>query len=329
MQSIKRLQQKQAMFGAMLTFVFGATWSAILMAILPIKAACESLRDRKNAIDKKLTAYEKLLKAFAEVKEKARLDLAAFSFGIMSTVRSWAVKTGKDDLALQMKATYSQLKNMTFDKLLKKTQLAIDLVTPLLSNLAEYKITQQSIDDWNKKCKALSDLMDTGSVAYKERTQLGDSIESDMSKAMTFFNTEFAPLFAPFMISQPDLFGSFMKIKRIGTPNTHHTRLNATCVSEWGMPYFGLTIQVDAYTDPESKKTYDAVTAFSDLNGYGEVSGFFPAIRSVTISGPGVVTTTFPNIKFSKGKALDRQFILEQASFSLPAPVQDKLKAKS
>ena len=329
MKNLKAVKQKQSMFEAMLAFVFGPLWSVIIMAILPIQQACNSLRDRKTALAAKLALYEELLQSIAQSKDQARLTLAAQSFAIMSSVRSYAVKNGLSSLAEQLVTSYAKLSKMTFETLLAKTQLAIDLIEPLIPSLVAYQVTADSIETWRANHQALTDLMGESTAAYKQRTQLGESIENDMNNNMEFFNNQFSPLFATFMISQPDLFGAFMRIKRIGNPNIHHTRLIAQCVSELNVPYFGLTVQVNAYTDPKTHKTYEAVIGFSNVNGIAEVSGFFPANRTVTISGPGVVATTFPPIKFGKAKTVDHQFVLQPSSFELPAPVQSKQKVNS
>jgi len=140
---------------------------------------------------------------------------------------------------------------------------------------------------------------------------------------MDFLDNQLTPLVANFQ-STPEFFIGFYNNKRIGQPNTHHTRLIAHVVNEVGTPYYALTVTVDQYTDPKTGKTYVADSAITDPDGNCEVSGFFPGFRTITISGDGITTTTFPAIEFLSGKAENREFIVAPSFNNIPAPAESK-----
>ena len=159
--------------------------------------------------------------------------------------------------------------------------------------------------------------------AIQERKTLGAVILNDVKDAMDFLNNQITPLVANFQ-STPEFFIGFHNNKRIGLPDTRHTRLLATCKDELGKSYANLIVTVDAFTDIKTGKSYPAASAFTDPNGVAEVIEFFAGYRTVSISGQGIESQTFPAIQFENGKAVSHTFTIKPKFTNIPAPQESK-----
>ena len=327
MKNLKYSKQQRNMFRNILQLVFNPLYAAVLLSLVPFKTACDLFLVMLDNIDAKFADYARLLKAIATAKRQARTDLANTGFPIMAAARAYCIKNGFTTDAEQLNNTLVALRNMPFDNLLDKTKLCIDICTPLITALAPYNVDNDSIEVWTAKYNTLKDLMGSTSNAAKQRHNLGVEIETDIAAAMVFFNTQLVPLNDTLYATFPQFYTDFQSIKRIGSPNIRHTRLYAHCTTDIGVCP-GITVTVNAYTDADSGKTYEAVSAITDFNGDAEVAGFFAALRTVTISGPGVIAATFPAIRFLNGKGVDHQFTL-QPSFDIPAPAPQNKKVNS
>jgi hypothetical protein len=97
-------------------------------------------------------------------------------------------------------------------------------------------------------------------------------------------------------------------------------------MNEAGTPYFDVAVTVDTLI--KNKKTYHAVSGTTDLNGNVTVREFEPGYRTVTVSGPTIISKTFGPYKFEHGKAIKETFVVAP-SFNIPAPQQSKQKASA
>lgn len=173
----------------------------------------------------------------------------------------------------------------------------------------------------------MQDILTGPKSAITQRKTLGSLIAKDMKETMNFLDNEMTPLVSNFQ-NTPEFFIGYQNNNRIGMPNVHHTRLAAVVVNEIGTPYFGALVTVDQYTDPNTKKTYNAAAAITNENGVCDVSEFFPGMRTVTISGTGIKTTSFAAMNFEKGKTIPFTFTVQPAFTNMPAPQQQPFSNK-
>jgi hypothetical protein len=272
-----------------------------------------------NTINTKLGEYRKVINGITTDKRNARAALAQSSFTTMSSVRSYALQNDMQDLAAQMDVNLSELQTMAYQMLIFKIESAQPVVQPLVPQLADFNITPASFLAWQTDLQTMKDLLTSTSSAIKHRKALGETIQSDMQDAMSFLENQTEPLIANFISTQPDYYREWFTMRRIDITGIHHTRLFATVQNEIGNPVFGATVTVDLYTDPDTGKTYQPVSAVTTPEGTCLVSAFFPGMRTVTISGNGIVTKTFPAIEFKKAQQVDMIFEV-QPQFNIPAP---------
>src|SRR6185295_18847318 len=163
--------------------------------------------------------------------------------------------------------------------------------------------------------------------AIEQRKSIGSQLLVDTKAAMDFFNDQFLPLATNFRTNNAFWF-DLVITKRIGKTDNRHSVLLAHCQSELGNPFYGLIVTVDTFTDPVTGKTYKSASATTDPNGDAEVIEFFAGIRTVTISGEGIETKTFPAIQFEKGKAISKTFTVRPSFTNIPAPQENKEKVQ-
>ncbi len=328
MKNLKRLLQQLLMIKRIIAFVFDPLNVAITNSVPAFKDACDDLKLLADAIDLKIADYRRVIKGITTAKRNARTALADTSFTAMSSVRSYALKNNLQELAAQMLVNLAELRTMPFQVLTQKISGAITIVQPLVPQLADFNITPASFLAWQQSLQNMNDLINGPKSAIAHRKSVGSIITTDMHSTMEFFNGQVDTLTGNFL-NQPEFYIGFQNNKRIGSPNIHHTRLIAHVVDELGTPFYGLTVQVDSVTDPDTGKTYKAVSAVTNANGDCEVSEFFNGMRTVTISGTGVQTVTFPAMKFENGKAVVKTFTCQPSFSNIPAPVNTNTNVPS
>ncbi len=329
MKNLKRLLQQLAMINRILIFLFLPKWSNLINSIPGMTAACTRLQEMADSINLKIDEYRQAIKGITKQKRDARIKLAASSFAIMSSVRSWAIKNSNFELAAAMTVTLAELKTMRYDKLIQRVGGAITTITPLVPQLSDFNVNPANFLLWKADHTAMKNLLSGPQSAIQQRKTLGSIISNDVTEALDFVDNQLNPLMSNFL-STPEFYNGFQNLKRIGTGNVFHTRLVARVVNEVGAPYYAITVTVDQFTDPETKKTYEADSAITDSNGNCEVSEFFPGFRTVTVSGPGIQTTTFPATEFRSGKAEIREYVVAPSFNNLPSPSpEQKQKANS
>ncbi|HKR06795.1 MAG TPA: hypothetical protein VJY62_19320 [Bacteroidia bacterium] len=323
MTNFKHFLLRLLMLNRILGLVFSDQWTALIESVPGMKAACDKLKLLVQALEQKLAKYRDIITGVATEKRLARKSLAEISFQIMAAARSWAVKNSNFQLAETLDYSLPELLKLGFQTILDVTANAQNKIEPHLADLVPFGISQAQFDLWKSKHSDLNAYMKNGpKSAINQRRALGEEMLNDMKTTMDFFDNQLTPLTANF-INTPAFYLSFRNDSIVGEGNTHHTRLIAHCQSELGNPFYGLTVTVDQFTDPETGKTYAADSAITDPNGDAEVIEFFAGNRTVTISGPNIETTTFPAIQFERGKAISKTFIVRPAFTNIPAPAQN------
>src|SRR6185436_3527608 len=317
MKNLKQLLQQVFMFVKIIALVFDSRWQSLIASVPAMQTACDAFKSMVNGISEKISRYHAITRGIAEQKHAARTALNQISYSVMSSARSWAIRNADFETAAKLDITFAEARHMPYKNFMPLIENSISIVQPLVPQLAEFNVTPAIFADWTAKFTAMQDVLTGPQSAIKARKALGIQITADVKMAMEFLDGQITPLVANFQ-GTPEFFNAFFLNKRIGSSNVHHTRLHAHCQTELGAPVFGITVTVNAFTDPQTGKTYAADSAITDVNGNCEVSEFFPGYRTVTLSGPGIETTTFPAMQFEKGKAILQSFTVRPSFTNIP-----------
>jgi hypothetical protein len=148
-----------------------------------------------------------------------------------------------------------------------------------------------------------------------------------MNDAMTLTHQQIDAIVAGLINSQPAYYIGYSQSRKITGPEERHTALKATVVNELNQPMWGITVTIDEYTHTDEQtgttKIYKSTSAMTDINGEASPKQFFAALRTVTVSGPGIVSKTFGPFPFVHGKAITQTFTVQPSFDNLPAPSPD------
>ena len=326
--NLKRLLLQLAMIKRLVAFLFSAEWASLKDSIPALKSACDDLKAFVTSIDAKLAQYRQVLEGIAQQKRDAREKLAASTYAIMSSTRSWAIKNNQLQVAKDMDVSIAELSRMAFAKLFQRASGAVTVVELHVADLADFNVTPASILAWKADIANMNTLLQGPQSAIQARKTLGKVIKDEMKTIITFVDDRLSPLMSNFL-SNTEYYLGYYNNKRIGNVTEHHTRLIASVFNDVKEPQYAITVTVDEFTDPETGKHYQSQSGITNVQGTCEVSGFFPGNRTVTISGANIETKTFPAISFKLGRAITKEFIVKPSFDNIPAaaPAKEKIKA--
>ncbi len=322
--NLKHFLLQIAMLGRVVTMLFGK-WVAVKDSLPGFRAVCDKLKLLVDAINQKYDDYRKIIKTVAQQKKQAREALSEAGFVLMSSCRTYAQQNNMDALASKMDVNLSGLLGMKYRDLIALMNNASQEIFPLIPQ-ADFNITQGAYDDLQSKIADAQSLENGPKSAIEQRKSIGSQLLVDTKAAMDFFNNQFLPLATNFRTNNAFWY-DLVITKRIGKTDNRHSALFAHCQTEVGESVYGITVTVNEFTDPATGKTYRAASATSDPNGDAEVIEFFAGNRTVTLSGPGIETTTYPAIPFERGKAVIKTFTVKPA-FNIPAPEETRQKVQ-
>jgi hypothetical protein len=311
------------MLQRIIIFVFSTTNSAITTGIVALLAACNSLKGKVLSIDDLLEQYAQVLKGIAKAKKDARLALAEITYTILKGAKAWALANGETELAAQWTTSLSALKRMKYSTLSQKVGNWITTVSPVITSLGDYNVTPAMITDWQSKNTDFNTLLNAPQQAIKDHKTLGKTINAAIDDAMELTIAQIDAIVATLMQQQPDYYNGYRTTREIIDPEHRHTAMDATVVNELGQPYYGVTVTVNEYTHTDETtgktRTYKAVWGTTDINGKTWVNKFYAAPRTVTISGPGIVSQTFGPFPFVHGEIIRQTFTMQPSFDNLPA----------
>jgi hypothetical protein len=315
------------MLKRIVTFAFDAGNMVITSSIAALLLVFTTLKGMLPDIDDLFDQYANIIKGYAEQKRLARITLAGSTYAIVKAVRAYAIANGNWTLALQMTTSLSKLKRTGYATLLQNVNNWINVVGPLMTSLGDYGVTAADYTQWKADRDALTDLLTTPQEAIDAHTVLGGQIQTSMNDAMTLTHQQIDAIVAGLINSQPLYYIGYGQSRKITGPEERHTALKATVVNELNQPMWGITVTIDEYTHTDEQtgttKIYKSTSAMTDINGEATPKQFFAALRTVTVSGPGIVSKTFGPFPFVHGKAITQTFTVQPSFDNLPAPSPD------
>ncbi|MEP7169699.1 MAG: hypothetical protein ABI855_10050, partial [Bacteroidota bacterium] len=315
------------MLGRIIDLLFSDKWRSLKDSLPGFKAACDQLKLKFDALNQKYNDYRRIIKTVAEAKTIAKQALSESGYRLMSSCRSYAVKNGLTQLAEKMDVNLSDLLGMKYIDLIALMVNASSEIEPLIP-VPDFNITEEAYNELQTKIADAQSLQNGPKSAIQQRTSIGSQLLTDMKSTMQFFNNQLIPLASNFCGNNA-FWSDFVIAKHIGNTDNRHCRLFAHCQDELGNDIYGITVTVDTFTDPNTGKTYRSASAITNPVGDAEVSTFFPGFRTVTLSGPNIVTTTFPAQIFERGREVVQSYTVRPSFQNIPAPQESKQKVKS
>jgi len=315
------------MIKRVLEFVFGPSQSGITNSIPNLLAVLNSLTNKSNSITTLLAQYDAIITGYAAYKKQARLNLVTSGYTVMRAAYALAVDNNDNVLKEKVKGSLGRLKVAGCVKLSNLMTDVVTVVTPIVNDLVPYNpniVTQ--FDDMQDNLTTLNSLLVIPQSLIKLRKDIGKQIKTEMSTTMKFVRNSIDSIVASNMTTYPQYASGYFTQREIINPNDRHNRINATVQNEVGEPFIDVQVTVMEYLDPNTGKTYPAVTGNTGINGQVTVRKFWPGNRMIKISGPGIITKEFGPYYFHSGHEVTKVFIVQPDFNNLPQSTEKKEK---
>jgi hypothetical protein len=257
-------------------------------------------------------------------KEAKRLTLDQITYFIISASKGYFLSIGNVNAAKELRFSYSGVKRVADGKIIDSANYWKSIITPHLAALADWGISASSIQLWNDSILAYSQVANLPSEKINTRKQLTAGVNQLIKEGMAVCKNTLDTSINSFnQLGEDEFIQSFKIARKLKPAPGLHTRIDATVVNELGEPQFDALVTVNELV--KNNKTYNAVSASTDLNGFTTVREFEPGYRTVTVSGKNVTEKTFGPFKFQHGKDIKQTFEVAPA-FAVPASKNEATK---
>ncbi len=253
----------------------------------------------------------------ASQKESKRLVLDQITYFIISAAKGYFLSVGNNNAAKELRFSYSGVKRVAGGNIIDTANYWKSIITPHLEALKDWGISDASMQLWNDSITAYALVANLPSEKINTRKQLTANTNQLIKEGMAVCkNTLDTSINSYNPLGEEEFIQSFKIARKIKPAPGLHTRIDATVVNEIGEPQFNAIVTVNELV--KNNKTYNAVSASTDLNGFTTVREFEPGYRTVTVSGQNIVTKEFGPFKFQHGKDIKQTFEVAPA-FAVPA----------
>ena len=320
-------QKLQQLFMLQLLLGFCKNNQLTVDLVAAFKGGVTSITNFVSQIIALLGSQSKSVAGGGSQKEQARNSLNIITFAIINVVKGYAISIKDQDLKAEMSMSLSKIQKISDKRMAAVAADWIKKVAPLLSKLQPWGLTNNSMLSWNRALDSYNATFLLPATKRKNRKDETAEMYALLSEAMDVCKSTLDTSINSYKELDKEQFMAQYKTYRQQTPiASQHTRLDAMVTNELGEACVNCKVTVNAFTKKD--KTYQAVSAVTDIMGHSIVSEFEPGIRSVTISGENIQSKTFTDLSFTKGKALQQIFVCTPSFDSIPAAKQDKENVK-
>ncbi len=270
------------------------------------------------AIQDLIGAQNEKIKGAAAQKNNYKKSAAKIAMTVINRAKSFATAESKASLLGKIDYSYTALYRIKDAEFAAIVIGLMALLSPLVTDLEPYGITQNSIDEVIAAATLYAEYRGEPRQQKVDRKSVNGMLNKMFTDANDFQRNIIDPLVFGLSETQIAYVTGYRIARRQQPIGSRHTRLIATVVNELGQPYL-CTVKINSYIDPKTKREYAAKSSTTDINGIAEVFKFHEGIRSITISGNKIETTTFSALDFKKGKTIEKTFVVKPAFANLPS----------
>ncbi len=279
--------------------------------------AVDTLIAKRDAINLLIQEQVKVLNGYYSHKLELKTTAANSGMDVIAPAMSYFMATGNQPMLDAVRSTFSDLMKTDDGEFVPRIKGVSDIVTPILTSLIPYGLSQTKIDTMNTTAVAFRNYASTPRNQIIQRANATTQIEEQVKSANDFLRTTLNPLSRNFKAPQYDFWLGYNSAKKHTPFGGQHTRLDALTTDELGQPFYNVTVTVNELV--KDGKTFASASDLSDIDGLCEVSSFEAGIRSVTLSGKTIKTRTVEGVLFERGKATRMTFICTPIFENIPA----------
>lgn len=259
---------------------FRAAVNGFLASLAALKAAAEA----QKAVSEGVTLG----------KKAKRLDLCE-EFGILAgSVASFAMATGRHDLAGEMALSDRDLARNSSTELVTTCRRMITMATPHVANLADYGITTTSLAALEASIDEFESIKEAPRTLITRRSNAGDDIETLIVALFDQLGDHLDKIALIFKKTNPGFHNAYLGARKVVDPYTSSTRL---------------LVEVSSLKDNAPLASADVVVDGTDIAvqtdelGKCTIRQVEPGTRSITISHKDHTGKTLDGILVKLGKA--------------------------
>ncbi len=315
------------MFNRVISFTADPQNIAITNSIPALQqGATVTLVNKVNAINALIFPQSQNITGAAIQKRVFKKSATNLTMIVISGTKAFCKATGDENLFKSIDFSATEVYDFKDNEFASKVNGFMTLLTPFQSQLLNYGVQVSNFNDVATAVNLYITWLTTprSKIEYKET--VNKSLKILFKDTNNFVRDILDPIVVTLNISQQQYYFGYRAARKHVPHGLRHNRINATVVNELNQPYVGIQVTVDAYTDPDTGKTYDAVTGNTDINGFATVEKFWPGNRTVTISGPGITTTTFGPYNFKEGNGITETYVCQPDFNNIPASKSEEEK---
>ena len=305
------------MLQAVVSFALAIDNVGITDSIPAFRVIINKLKAKLALIAPLMEFNSRSLKYFANRRKALKQSISQNGNIIMSAVYNYAVSISDGNLQELMKSSKSGLFRLKYDPLVSRMNDVINIITPLLPQLATFDVTPEQLDALK------ADVLEMASISpkniYSTRSANKKEIQKLLRECMTIIYNESDKQAQSFQKQNQPYYDAYLFNRKL-YPNTRHTKFKVHVTDELNQPIAEVNVLQNETTNSSN----------TDINGdatvYIKVEDGKKPIYNFTIS-KGTQSKETGLIQIKKGETISQNIIMQPTGFIIPAPVSETVNA--
>jgi hypothetical protein len=288
------------MIRAVVAFALAAANIAITTSVAAFLTIINALKANITTIDTLRALIATPIKGYAAQKKALKTALVELTVTAMKATYAYAVANQNWVLAAQMKGSRGVVNRMKYVDLVTFSQAIIDLINPLVADLADYGITAGTITAMQNVHDQLEGVISNPKNAIANHEAVNKSIQEVLRQCLQLLTDQADAVAFQFIENNVQYYNNYRANRKLN-PHYLSTQLRAHVQDELDQPIIGAVISVDTVDGNKH-------IGITNQKGYALVSHIPFGSWSVTVT-VGKVSKVYGPYHFKKGHSLTVHFI--------------------
>lgn len=310
----KRYQKQLASIRCVIDFCIGDNGAPVVQSVPAFEESVEVLKIKEAAINELLVLHSEKLEGYTKARRNRRERLAFVSYPYLKRGVAYANGIGDTILSARLNYSLSSLQRMDFNVLgqvMRKCYTTLKAVP--VNDLLKYGITYFA--EWDDALISYNEYISVPRNKVCDRKALGKQLVNLIKEANYFMRSEINPQAAAFVKLNEAFYLNYKNCLKQVSSGVRHTRLNVTVITDAGDACSNCEVRVDTLT--KNGRAFKEVIGTTDIKGMCTIKVFEDGVRTITVSGAGIVTKTFEPTYFEQGKSVDKVLVCAVAGLHL------------
>lgn len=315
MSKFKFSNKHREMIRSCVNFALDAANVAITDLVVPFKNGIVIVRDKLSTIDNLWEQKSQVITGYAAQKHAFKETLAQLCWSNMHPSLAFAINTNNTLLRDEMDFSLSELRGMSYGSLLARAKSAVNAITPFLSQLAPYNVTQASIDLVTDAITNLRDVLSTPNNAISHRKTLNEEIQELLRETVFYLKDVMDPLSVVYAETHQQYYSDWKNNRKLKPAGVKITKFRVTVTDELNEPIYNVEVEQNGTTNKTATDINGKATLRVEVS---ETAGEQP-VYEFTLKSGSQTAQTGP-VEIRKGHTATRTYVMTPSGFVLPEP---------